>query len=52
MLRSDFVMHINAAIRFFCLALFGPTAAAAGYGAGAQLAGAALFQRTGRPHIY
>ena len=49
MLRSDFVMHINSAIRFFCLAFFGPTAAAADMGRGPVGRGRSVFSALGGP---
>ena len=50
--RLPVVMLINAAIRFFCLALIGPTAASCRIGAGQlkQLAGAAPLSSRGRSH--
>ena len=50
---SIFVILINAAIRFYCLALVGPTAASCRIGAGQlkQLAGTAPFSSRGRSHF-
>jgi hypothetical protein len=45
--NSDFVMLINAAIRFFCLALFGLTQSLSIWGRGKQFAGAALIPAHG-----
>ena len=50
--RLPVVMLINAAIRYYCLALIGPTAASCRIGAEQlkQLAGAAPFSSRGRSH--